>query len=56
MKLEAKEGYVYCNGFTYGHEICLPDNLDTSEWVLMTEEEAIALIKENEIKEVVVNE
>ena len=47
MKLIAKDGYVYCNGYTYGKEIVLPVGADVNEWTEMTEAEAEALIEEN---------
>jgi hypothetical protein len=42
--LLAADGFVYCNGYTYGREIWMPIDEDATIWEEMTEAEAEDLI------------
>lgn len=51
IKLKADDGKVLCDGTAYGRQICLPSDADTSVWIEITEDEAIALIEKNNEEE-----
>ena len=48
--LKAKEGYVYTNGYAYGHTIKLGVCDSASNWQEITEEEYNEILKEQEEK------
>lgn len=50
-KLIAEDGYTYCNGWSCGKVINLPDEADESAWVLMLPEDSAAWIEETIQKE-----